>query len=147
MTGENTSGFSSRSQTTSLSIPDRDKIQAVRVVPTLEPMITPTVCPSSMIPEFTRPTSITVMAEEDWMAIVMPAPSKRLLKRLSVIFFSSCSSRPPASFSRLADMVDIPKRKKARPPHRVITEKISISCSLVYSIMQTPRFRVMDTGS
>ena len=38
-----------------------------------------------MMPEFTRPTSITVMAEEDWMAMVMPAPSSRLLKRLSVI--------------------------------------------------------------
>ena len=125
-TGEKTSGLSSFSQTLSPSMPDRERIQAVRVVPTLEPMMTPTVCPSSMMPEFTRPTSITVMAEEDWMAMVMPAPSSRLLKRLSVIRFSSCSRRPPASFSRLEDMVDIPKRKNASPPHRVITEKISI---------------------
>ena len=41
------------------------RIQAVRVVPILEPMMTPTVCPSSITPEFTSPTSITVMAEED----------------------------------------------------------------------------------
>ena len=40
--------------------------------------MTPMVCPSSMTPEFTSPTSITVMAEEDWMAMVMPAPSRRL---------------------------------------------------------------------
>ena len=60
------------------------------------------------------------------MAMVMPAPSSRLLKRLEVMRLSSCSSRPPASFSRPDDMVDIPNRKKARPPHRVIREKISI---------------------
>ena len=41
-----------------------------------EPMITPTVCPSSMIPEFTRPTSMTVSADEDWIAIVITAPKK-----------------------------------------------------------------------
>ena len=125
-TGENTSGFSSCIQRTSLSMPDRERIQAVSVVPTLEPMMTPTVWPSSMMPELTRPTSITVIAEEDWMAMVMPAPSSRLLKRLEVIFFSSCSSRPPASFSKPEDMTDIPYRKNASPPHRLIREKISI---------------------
>ena len=129
-TGEKTSGFSSCSQMASLSIPDRERIQAVRVVPTLDPMMTPTVCPSSMMPEFTRPTSITVTAEEDWMAMVIPAPSRRLLKQLSVIFFRSCSSRPPASFSKPEDIVDMPKRKNASPPHSVIMEKISMRCSL-----------------
>ena len=138
-TGEKTSGLRSRIQMTSLSMPDRERIQAVKVVPTLEPMMTPTVCPSSMMPEFTRPTSMTVTAEEDWMAMVMPAPSRRLLKRLSVIFFRSCSSLPPASFSRLEDIVDIPKRKKASPPHRVITEKISMIRSLYLSYHRLPK--------
>ena len=49
----------------SLSMPVRERIQAVSVVPMLEPMMTPMVWPISMTPEFTRPTSITVMAEED----------------------------------------------------------------------------------
>ena len=40
-------------------------IQAVNVVPILDPMSTPMVCWNSSIPEFTRPTSITVTAEED----------------------------------------------------------------------------------
>ena len=77
-------------------------------MPILEPMITPMVWPSSITPEFTRPTSITVMAEDDWMAMVMPAPSARLLKGLEVIFFKVRSSRPPAIFSRLLDMVFMP---------------------------------------
>ena len=33
-------------------------------------MMTPTVWASSMMPEFTSPTSITVSADEDWIAIV-----------------------------------------------------------------------------
>ena len=65
MAGEKFSGFSRLIQTFSLSRPVRDRIHAVRVVPMLEPMMTPMVWPSSMTPEFTRPTSITVTAEED----------------------------------------------------------------------------------
>ncbi len=63
--GEKLSGFRSFTHTFPLLIPLRERIQAVSVVPMLLPMITPTVCPSSMTPEFTSPTSITVTAEED----------------------------------------------------------------------------------
>ena len=102
--GEKFSGFSRFTKTFSLSMPVRDRIHAVRVVPMLEPMMIPMVCLNSMTPEFTRPTSITVMAEEDWMAMVMPAPSSRLL-----------------------DMTVMPYKKNARPPQRVKTEKMSIT--------------------
>ena len=61
------------------------------------------------------------------MAMVMPAPSSRLRRGLAVIRFRVSSSRPPAIFSRLADMVRIPNRKKARPPHRVNREKMSMA--------------------
>ena len=71
-------------------------------------MMTPTVWPSFMTPELTRPTSMTVRAEEDWMAMVMPAPSARLLKGLEVMRFSRRSSLPPAIFSRLLDMTVMP---------------------------------------
>ena len=107
-TGEKDSGLSILIKIFSLSMPASDRIHAVRVVPILEPMITPIVCPSSMIPEFTRPTSMTVIAEEDWMAIVIPAPKRRLLMGLLVIFLRSCSNLPPAIFSRPEDMTDIP---------------------------------------
>ena len=89
-------------------MPVRDKIQAVSVVPTLEPMRTPMVWPSSMTPEFTNPTSITVTADEDWMAMVMPAPRSSPLMGLSVMRFKSRSRRPPAIFSRLLDIVVMP---------------------------------------
>ena len=86
----------------------RDSSHAVSVVPILEPIITPMVCRSSITPEFTRPTSITVIAEEDWMAMVIPAPSKRLLIGLEVMRLSSFSSLPPAIFSRLLDITVMP---------------------------------------
>ena len=106
--GEKFSGFRRFKNTLSLSMPVRDRIHAVSVVPTLEPMMTPMVWPSSMTPEFTRPTSITVTAEEDWTAMVMPAPRSRPFTGLEVMRFKSRSSRPPAIFSRLLDMVVMP---------------------------------------
>ena len=125
--GEKFSGFSRFTKTFSLSMPVRDRIHAVRVVPMLAPMMMPMVCLNSMTPEFTRPTSITVMAEEDWMAMVMPAPSSKLLKGLEVMRLSIRSSLPPAIFSRLLDMTVMPYKKNARPPQRVKTEKMSIT--------------------
>ena len=68
------------------------------------------------------------------MAMVIPAPSSRLFRGLAVMRLSICSSRPPAIFSRLLDMVVMPYRKKARPPQRVKTEKISLS-SLLYKVL------------
>ena len=58
------------------------------------------------------------------MAMVMTAPMTKLMMGFAVIFFSRSSSLPPAIFSRLPDMTFIPNRKKARPPMRVMTEKI-----------------------
>ena len=106
--GEKFLGLRRLTKKLSLSIPVRDSSHAVSVVPILEPIITPMVCRSSITPEFTRPTSITVIAEEDWMAIVIPAPSKRLLIGLEVMRLSSFSSLPPAIFSRLLDITVMP---------------------------------------
>ena len=77
---EKTEGFRSFKKTLSpLSMPARDRIHAVSVVPMSEPNITPTVCGRSMMPELTNPTSMTVIADEDWMAIVITAPTARPL--------------------------------------------------------------------
>ena len=65
MIGENDSGFSIFRKGLSPSMPERLRIHAVSVVPTLEPMSTPIVWLSSMMPELTSPTSMTVRAEED----------------------------------------------------------------------------------
>ena len=125
--GEKFLGLRKLTKKFSLSMPVRDSSHAVRVVPILEPMMMPMVCPISMTPEFTRPTSMTVIAEEDWMAMVMPAPSSRLLMGLEGMRLSSRSSLPPAIFSRLLDMTVMPYKKKASPPHRVKREKMFIS--------------------
>ena len=106
--GEKFLGFRKLTKKLSLSMPVRDSSHAVSVVPMLDPMMTPMVCPSSITPEFTRPTSITVMAEEDWMAMVIPAPSSRLLMGVEVMRLRRRSNRPPAIFSRLLDMTVIP---------------------------------------
>ena len=124
--GEKEVGLSMLMKKPSPSTPARDRIQAVRVVPMLEPMMTPTVWGSCMMPEFTRPTSITVSAEEDWMAMVMPAPSPRLFHLEEVICLRARSSLPPASFSSPLDMTVMPYRKKASPPRSVNTEKMFI---------------------
>ena len=74
----------------------------------LEPIITATVCESSIIPEFTRPTSITVMAEDDCMAMVITAPRARPFQRFEVMALRTDSSLPPTIFSRADDSTFMP---------------------------------------
>ena len=107
-TGEKDSGFRSLTQTLSLSIPIRLRIHAVTVVPILDPIITPTVPESCMMPELTSPTSITVTAEELWITAVIPIPRNRLFSGLDVIRLKISSSFPPANFSRPCDIRFIP---------------------------------------
>ena len=57
-------GFKSRRKKFSPEIPLRLKIHAVTVVPMFAPIIILIVWESFIIPEFTKPTSITVVAEE-----------------------------------------------------------------------------------
>ena len=45
------------------------------VVPMFAPMITHTAWRSVIMPEFTKPTTITVVAEEDCITAVMTAPT------------------------------------------------------------------------
>jgi len=49
---------------------------AVTVVPILAPKITPRAWESDINPAFTKPTSITVVAEDDWIIPVMIAPTR-----------------------------------------------------------------------
>ena len=108
-------------------MPERLVIHAVSVVPMLAPKMMLMVWLNCMMPELTRPTSMTVVAEDDCTAMVMTAPRTMLIQGLAVIFRSISSRRPPAIFSRLPDMTFMPKRKKVSPPMRVMTEKISMS--------------------
>ena len=49
-------------------------ICAVTVVPTLAPNITPTDCTRVMMPALTKPTTSTVVTEDDWITAVTMAP-------------------------------------------------------------------------
>lgn len=65
-TGVKLDGFKSFNKNTSPpSIPDRLNIHAVTVVPTFAPIMMEIVCESFMMPELTKPTSMTVVAEDD----------------------------------------------------------------------------------
>ena len=88
------------------------------MVPTLEPMITPMACRRVIMPELTKPTTITVVAEEDWITAVAAIPSKKPLGMVLLIRARMVCSLPPASRSRDLPMVSIPKRNRARPPNK-----------------------------
>jgi hypothetical protein len=56
----------------------------VNVVPISAPRITPMVCENGMRPAETKPISITVVAEEDWMIPVTAAPERSAVNRFRV---------------------------------------------------------------
>ena len=62
--GVNDVGFKRLTQMFELSIPVKLRIQDVMVVPTFAPIIIPIACLRLIIPELTKPTTITVVAEE-----------------------------------------------------------------------------------
>ena len=45
------------------------------LVPMFAPMMIPIACFSFIIPELTKPMTITVVAEEDWITLVTQVPS------------------------------------------------------------------------
>ena len=63
--GEKELGFKSFSSRLLPSMPTRDSIQEVTVVPMLAPMMMHTACCHFIMPELTKPTTMTVVAEED----------------------------------------------------------------------------------
>ena len=61
---------------------DRQMIHPVTLVPKMAPMTMPMACLTCIMPEFTKPTTITEVAEEDWMMAVTPVPSSTPLMGL-----------------------------------------------------------------
>ena len=122
-TGVKVLGFSSWIYQASPSSPVKLRIQAVMVVPMLAPIMSPMACRSCMIPELTKPTTITVVAEELWITAVTPAPTNIPRKGLEVNLAKMPLSRLPAVFSNDSPIKLIPKRNKARPPNIVIKSK------------------------
>ena len=126
-TGVKEDGLSSLTNKFPLSIPERLKIHAVTVVPMFAPMMMLIACFSVMRPELTKPTTITVVAEELWITAVTPRPVRSHASLLLVNFSSRERSCPPARRSRACPIKLIPNSNKLRPPIKVSTLKISIT--------------------
>ena len=81
----------------------------------LAPMITPIAWFSCIIPAFTKPTTITVVALELWITPVTNTPTKTainlFLVRSSIIFFSLS----PAAFCKPFPIKFIPYKNKPKP--------------------------------
>ena len=109
------------------SRPASEMIQAVTVVPTLAPMMMPTAWVSFITPELTKPTTITVVADEDWMTAVTASPRKNPLTGLEVSRSKIVLSLLPAARSRPWPMTDMPNKNRDSPPSMVRKSKISIA--------------------
>ena len=88
--------------------PKTAMIHAVMVVPMFAPMMTPIACPRVRRPALTNPTTITVVALDDWIAAVTPKPVRTPLKGLEVIVPRSFLRPFPAVFWRPVLIMFIP---------------------------------------
>ena len=109
------------------SMPESTSSQPVAVVPMLAPIMMPMALVSFMMPELTKPTTMTVVAEEDWITAVTSDPSRTPRKVVEVSFSRMISSLLPATRLRPSPSRDIPNRKKPRPPNRAMVLLIVIA--------------------
>jgi hypothetical protein len=83
-------------------------------------MIIPTICVRLIIPAFTKPTAITVVAVELWITAVTPAPNNTPLNLLLDILPRSCFILEPAVFWSAEESTVIPNRNNPRLPRKLI---------------------------
>ena len=88
--------------------PKIEIIHAVTVVPILAPMMTLMDSASVSKPALTKLTTITVVAEEDWIRAVISTPVKTPVTRLVVIAVKILRSLSPATFCKPSLMIFIP---------------------------------------
>ena len=103
----------------------------VTVVPMLAPRITPAACDRFIRPAFTKLTTMTVEALDDWMIAVKKMPTSIPENRLVVKNSRIPLSLAPAAFSRPSLINFIPYKKSPRPP-AIGNRKELIAASLVY---------------
>ena len=100
-----------------ISDKSRDTNWDVTVVPMFAPMITPAAWVKVISPAFTKLTTITVAALEDWMIAVNTVPTSTPTRRFLVITSKIFRSLAPAAFSRPSLIIFIPNRNRPRPPN------------------------------
>ena len=111
-------------------MPERQIIQPVILVPMIAPMIMAMAWRSFIMAEFTKPTTMTLVAEEDWITAVTPAPSKMPLSGVEESRYRISSSLLPATFFSPSPISDIPYRNIATPPRSNTKSKSSIFLTL-----------------
>ena len=126
-TGVNDDGFSSCRNRLSPLMPDSDSSHAVTVVPMFAPMITGIDCRRLRSPELTKPTTMTVVADDDWITAVTARPVSRPENRPLVSFARMAFSEPPARFSSAVPITLMPNRNRLSEPSMVKKSKIVIS--------------------
>ena len=87
------------------------------VVPIFAPMIIETACFNFSTPELTNATTMTVVAEEDWMTAVTPAPSSTPLSLLDTNRSNRLSIFPPETTFNPSPNIDMPKSSILKPPN------------------------------
>ena len=124
----NTPTTAKRSRKTETSRLPSEAIHAVMVVPMLAPMMMAVAWKSVKMPALTRPTTMTVVADELWMIIVTAAPMPTPAKRLPAVLLSILLSSPWARRDILSDMISMPARKAPNPPRSsIMVSKTSIT--------------------
>ena len=96
------------------------------LVPRMAPRITEIACRTFIMPEFTKPTTMTEVADEDWITAVTPVPSRIPFKGVPDRRNRIGSSLFPETRLRPSPMRDMPKRNMATPPSRLMTSEIPI---------------------
>ena len=104
--------------------PMSDTNQAVIVVPILAPMITEIDSASVSKPAFTKLTTITVVADDDWIIEVTITPVNTPSTRFFVIDANIARILLPATFCSASLIMVIPKRKSPRAPTSCKTSRI-----------------------
>ena len=112
------------------SIYERQITQPVTLVPMIAPSITLTLRFTFIMPAFTKPTTITEVAQELWITAVTTVPSSMPLKNVPDSRYSISSSLLPATFFSPSPISVMPNRNSATPPSSDITSEIPIEMLL-----------------
>jgi len=107
--------------------PINDMIHAVTVVPILAPIITPIDSTRDNNPALTKLTTITVVAEEDWITAVTKTPVNTPNTLFDVIAERIFLRLLPATFCSASLINFIPKRKRTSAPTNSRKSKIPYS--------------------
>ena len=104
--------------------PNKATIQPVTVVPILAPSITPMAEIRFIRPAFTNETTMTVVADDDWITTVIKKPVSTDNNLLPVIISRVFLSFPDADFCKPSERICIPNRKSPTEPIILIIDTI-----------------------